>query len=181
MRKLTAIFLILIFLFNLIGYKIAFYFIQKHQDIQLEAELDKGSYSENELVSIQLPLMNDYQNESEYERYDGEISYNGIIYSYVKRRIHNGNLELLCILNHQKTIIELKKTALVSNTENNNTPTKNQNTLKVHFEPGEFVISNSNILKGPAVLDLKKNKFCSSYFKILQPLLDFPIDPPDVA
>ena len=47
-----------------------------------------------------------YVGSTSFERYDGEIQIKGIHYKYVKRKVENGELVLLCILNHEKTLIQ---------------------------------------------------------------------------
>jgi len=57
------------------------------------------------LISIKTPLNLPYYTNSEnYERVYGSIEIEGVQYEYVKRRVHNDSLELLCLPNkmHQK-------------------------------------------------------------------------------
>jgi len=48
--------------------------------------------------------------QSDYERVDGEINLDGKIYKYVKRRIVNGELELLCLPDQNKMRLQSAKT-----------------------------------------------------------------------
>lgn len=103
MKKLIAILLLVLFLFNLVGYRLWFNYVQQQSDIQLEASLDKHQYKDADLIAIKVPLSIPYQTvQSNYERVDGEIKINGKIYKYVKRRIVNGELELLCLPDQNK-------------------------------------------------------------------------------
>lgn len=103
MKKLVAIFLLALFLFNVIGYRLLFFYVLQQSDVQLEAALDKELYNESELVAIKIPLSLPYQtDQTSFERVDGEINYNGKIYKYVKRRISAGNLLLLCLPDYNK-------------------------------------------------------------------------------
>jgi cbb3-type cytochrome oxidase subunit 3 len=73
-RKSAAILLLLILLFNVIGYRAWFYYAEKKSDRQLEAQLDKNQYNEADLVVLKVPLNIPYQlDESQFERVDGEI------------------------------------------------------------------------------------------------------------
>ena len=47
-----------------------------------------------------------YTGSANFERYDGEIEIKGIHYNYVKRKVDNGELVLLCIPNREKTQIQ---------------------------------------------------------------------------
>lgn len=73
-------------------------------DIAAIQQLDKNQYSDNELREVKLPLHLPYINDmSDFERCDGTIEYNGIHYNYVKRKVHNDTLYILCKPNFVKT------------------------------------------------------------------------------
>jgi hypothetical protein len=63
--------------------------------------LDNNRYDETQLISIKIPVTSlpYYNNSKSFERTDGQIEISGIEYNYVKRRIYNDSLELLCIPN----------------------------------------------------------------------------------
>ena len=64
-------------------------------------------YNENDLIKISLPLNNAYQNDwSEFKRVNGEISFDGKIYHYVKEKVQFGQLILLCLPDHDKMLLE---------------------------------------------------------------------------
>ena len=103
LRKIAAILLICLLLFNWYGYRFVTNYLQKKADKQLDARLDVNDYNESQLIEIKVPLDMPYQNNSsEFERHYGEIEINGQIYTYVKRKIENGNLILKCIANTAK-------------------------------------------------------------------------------
>lgn len=110
MRKLISIFLLLLFLFNLVGYKAIFYFEQQQSDEQLKASFDKNDYDENDLIAVRVPISMPYlDNSRDFERVNGEINFNGKIYKYVKRKVEDGQLVLMCIPDEKKMQIESKK------------------------------------------------------------------------
>ena len=110
LRKIAAILLLVILLFNWIGYRLFADFLQHRADVRLEAKLDKNDYSEDQLIEIKVPLNLPYQlNWSQFERFDGEIDVDGIHYKYVKRKIYNDSLVLLCLPNQTKQNIEKAK------------------------------------------------------------------------
>ena len=110
LRKIAAILLLVILLFNWVGYRLFSDFLQHRSNIQLEAKLDKNEYKEDQLIEIKVPLHLPYQqNWSDFERFDGEIDVDGIHYKYVKRKIQNDSLVLLCLPNEGKQTIEKAK------------------------------------------------------------------------
>jgi hypothetical protein len=110
LKKLAAILLIALFIFNLFGYRIFFYFAQQQADIKLENALDKNQYDEKDLVTLKIPILLPYQPErKDFERCYGEITLDGKVYKYVKRKICDGNLVLLCLPDHNRTHLENAK------------------------------------------------------------------------
>ena len=140
MKKLTAIFLIIIFLFNIGGYRLWFYFEQQRSDKNVEVLLDKEQYNEAELLTIKMPLSLPYQSDTrEFERVSGEINFNGKIYKYVKRKIEKGELVLLCLPDKDKMQLEKAQEDFFKNT---NDLAQNDNSKK----PDSKTISLKNIL-----------------------------------
>ena len=75
LRKIAAILLLIILLFNWVGYRLVSDFLQHRATIQLQAKLDKNDYREDQLIEIKVPLHLPYQlNWREFERFDGEIN-----------------------------------------------------------------------------------------------------------
>src|SRR6185503_8830045 len=83
LKKTTALFFITLFLFNLFGYRFVFTYMQQKASDQLEVKLDKSLYDESQLIELKVPMNLPYQtNWSAYQRYDGEIEVEGIMYKY---------------------------------------------------------------------------------------------------
>ena len=118
MKKIAAILLISLLLFNWYGYRFFISYLQQKADGQLEARLDVNDYNEAELLEIRIPLNMPYQNNSSsFERHYGEINLDGKVYTYVKRKVEDGYLVLKCIPNNAKQ--EIRKAGNVLFTINN--------------------------------------------------------------
>ena len=110
LKKLTAIFFFTLFLLNSIGYRIMYFYAQKQSDKKLEASLNKNRYDEADLITIKVALSLPYvNNQINFERVDGEISFNGKIYKYVKRKIENGSLVIKCLPDYNKMTLKKQK------------------------------------------------------------------------
>lgn len=110
MKKLTAIFLFAVFLFNYTGYNLVYLYVQDRADKQTELSLDNRQYNESDLITLTVPLSMPYQtDQSSFERVDGEIKLNGKIYKYVKRKVEDGNLVLLCLPDYNKMRLQKVK------------------------------------------------------------------------
>jgi hypothetical protein len=105
-KKIFAIFLLILFLFNTIGYKAMFYYMEQSAGKEMEQNLDMMKLAGHETITIKIPINLPYQiNWHDYERIDGEMTYKGVTYKYFKRKIYNDSLELVCVNFKEKNII----------------------------------------------------------------------------
>ncbi len=110
MKKVFAILLLLIFIFNLFGYKLYVSYLVENANNNLENSLDKNEYLETDLLTIKIPINLPYYTNSDiFTRAYGEIEIKNILYKYVKTRIFNDSLEMLCIPNTIKQKLLLNK------------------------------------------------------------------------
>ncbi len=90
-----------ILFFNWYGYQLLSSYWQNRSDRRLEASFDKDNFDDSQLISLKIPLttLSYYSGSTSFERVDGQIDIHGVHYKYVKRRIFQDSLELLCIPN----------------------------------------------------------------------------------
>ena len=102
-KKLAAILLLLILAFNWYGYRLLSAYLEHQAAAEIEARLDLNHYNDEELIEFRVPLNLPYQtNWKEFERFDGEVEIDGVHYKYVKRKVEDGKLVVLCIPNETK-------------------------------------------------------------------------------
>jgi hypothetical protein len=160
-KKLAAIVLLLLLLFNLAGYKLWFYYVQEQSDAQLVKVLDKQLYDYKDLIALQIPLSLPYQtDQKDFERVDGEIKINGQVYKYVMRKVQQGKLIVLCLPDRAKTRLETAKDDFfkVANSLQAGTPVKksaNSNTLSLSNLLSEFDTQGQNWLLKPFIKTIK--------------------------
>lgn len=110
-------------------------FAQHKNNLHLEALLDKNDYDESQLVELKVAMNLPYQtSRSSFERVDGEIELNGTMYKYVKRKVANDTLYLMCIPDTKKMRLETAKNDFfkVSNDlDQNNNSKSSENGLSV--------------------------------------------------
>jgi hypothetical protein len=99
LKRFVAILLMGILCFNWYGYRLLDAYLESRADKQLEATLDRDGYDDAQLLLIKIPSthLSYYNSSDRFERVDGQIDVGGIQYKYVKRRLYNDSLELLCI------------------------------------------------------------------------------------
>lgn len=124
-------------------------FLEKRSDISLETKIDHSDYDETSLIELRVPLNAPYLsgNNSDFERFDGEIEIDGIHYKYLKRKVVNDELVLLCLPNESKNKIHNSSVEffkLVNDLNNSTTQGKQKNSdslLKSFI--GFFTLENS--------------------------------------
>lgn len=130
MKKLFAILLLSVHLFNLAGYSLLFQHFINQSDSQLVKQLDNNRYNNEDLVEVKVPLNMPYINSTNsFERVDGQLECNGVHYNYVKRKIANDTLYVLCIPNISKTQLYSAKAAYSK--EVNDIPSNKKNAESV--------------------------------------------------
>ena len=78
-------------------------------------------------------------NWSNYERVDGEMEVNGIYYNYVKRKVYNDTLYLMCVPNKNKTRLSSARNEYAANTQDAPANQKNSGaSLKKHPGASEY-------------------------------------------
>lgn len=142
MKKLSAILFLALFLFNSIGYRVVFFFAQKQNDVEVRASLDRSEYSEDDLVTIKVPISLPYQtNWKDFERIDGEINLDGKIYKYVKRKVEDGQLVLMCLPDEHKMRLQTARDdffKLASDFNSNNSSKKSGSTISFSYVLSDF-------------------------------------------
>lgn len=77
--------------------------MQDQANQQLESQIDNNEYEDSQLIEIRVTMHMPYQERfTDFERHYGEITIDGKIYNYVKRKIDGDVLVLKCIPNQTK-------------------------------------------------------------------------------
>jgi hypothetical protein len=148
LRKAAPIILLVILVFNMVGYRAWFYFAERQLDAAMETRLDKSQYDENDLISVTVPLDNPYQlDQPTFVRVDGEISFQGQTFKYVKCKVSNGNLILLCLPDAHKTVLKKAKTDYGNNLNDltGNGKSSQRNNLQKNFNGNDYICQCANL------------------------------------
>jgi cbb3-type cytochrome oxidase subunit 3 len=184
LRKSASVILLIILLFNMVGYRAWFYYAEKKADAAMEARLNKDQYDENDLVSLIVPLNNPYQLEQKsFQRVDGEISFEGKTLKYVKRKVSNGNLILLCIPDARKMILKKAKSDFcnASTDLTTNSKSSSRNNTQKNFSGNDYITDNY-LTNNPTLPDFQTIRFNEVFqSKLAAPYLATPGKPPQSA
>lgn len=102
MKKVTAIALLFIFLFNIAGYSVLYWMARRQAAAEMAVKLDKEEYSGSQTLTIKIPVTIPYQSNRDFERVVGEFEYQGQFYKLVKQRVVNDTLHVVCLLDHKE-------------------------------------------------------------------------------
>jgi hypothetical protein len=143
LKRTASILLLGILLFNWCGYRLFLSYLENKADIRLETNLDQENYNEADLVTIKIANDIPYYtaNSPVFERVDGEVTIKGVSYKYVKRRMYNDSLELLCIPNVEKTGLQNAKDKLfllANDLANDNSSKKSSHPHLAKFSVQDF-------------------------------------------
>ncbi|HXD76157.1 MAG TPA: hypothetical protein VN616_00045 [Puia sp.] len=100
LKRIAAISLLSVLLFNWVGYKLLTAFWEDRAAQSLEASLDRDDYDSSLLVTWRIPAdALPYCNcSSRYQRAAGYIEIGRLRYREVKKRMFNDSVEFVCIL-----------------------------------------------------------------------------------
>ncbi len=118
MKKVLALLLLVVFLFNVGGYCIFFWGLDFRAKTKLAQRLDSGNYSGLETFEFKIPLNIPYpiQNQG-FDRAYGTFEYNGEFSELVKQKLERDTLYVVCVKNDKKQDLNraFEKYARVSN------------------------------------------------------------------
>lgn len=181
LKKLAAIFLLSLLLFNLIGYRWVFSIAEQNASTRLDNKITSGEYNEEQLVEIQIPLNMPYCPDKDYENISGEMEWNGNHYQYVKRKVSDNILYLLCLPDIEKTNLSALKNEFTKAV--NDIPANKQGS---HQKNGFIKLLTTEYKKSDSWLVANHNSSLSfSYFNkdLTETILFYPAtkgEPPEI-
>lgn len=178
MRKLTAIFLLLIMFFNMLGCYGLFLTIWHHNEQQVLQAFDEDVYNEAEAVTIRFPHTITYVMEQpDYQRVDGEFEHEGEFYRLVKQRITSDAIIVIGVKDKKSERINKALTDYVKTFTDDHEQSKGTKKLNLNFSKDYYYLPFSIVTLSMGwesnVLQHGRLKFFSSHY------LDRAIHPPE--
>lgn len=97
MKKLVAILMVILFLFNVGGYYLLLFSLTYQTKTCLVARFDNDDYSDDETVILKIPITLPYPIfENGFQRVNGEFQYNRKHYRLIKQKLENDTLYIVC-------------------------------------------------------------------------------------
>lgn len=173
MKKLISISLIILLLFNVLGFYGLFFGLNYQNKKHIIKRLDISDYSEENTVTIKIPMAIPYATGSEhYERVDGDFEHKGEFYHMVKQRHFEDTLYVVCIKDDRSKRIENALTDFVKTFTDKPVDGKDNSKLNVSFSKeyisSTFVIKPSSSgwildVSNPAAVATFKSSFSPSF------------------
>jgi hypothetical protein len=128
-KKLIAIFLVFLLLFNAMGFYGLLQGLRYKTTLELEQRLDNHQYSVDETTLLKVPIAVPYAIHADsYERVYGEFEHEGEYYRLVKQKYQNDTLYMVCIKDQTTKRIEQALTDYVKTFTDK--PVDSKNTAK---------------------------------------------------
>ena len=97
MKRVAAIFLILIHLLSIIGYYGLFFGLEALNTKEILSDLDSDIYAGSDAITLRIPISLPYpSNHGNYQRVNGIFEYEGAMYRLVKQKLYNDTLYVVC-------------------------------------------------------------------------------------
>jgi hypothetical protein len=180
LKKISAIAMLLVLVFNMGGYMLLFQYFIKQSDSIANEQISKGLYKSSELVELKIPVRMPYVEEQlEYQNICGHIEVSGNSYNYVAMKMTRDTMYVKCIANHEKTRLVSEK--VIMGKEISDQPLNKKNHLPVmkksEIAPDYNYSSFDYKISVPEIPF--NNVFCKTTPQILHTYLSKPIQPPD--
>jgi hypothetical protein len=97
-KKSLTLILLVLFLFNVLGYYGVFVGLQFANEREMKALFDDSNFLPEEEITIKVPITIPYATDSrEFTRVDGEFEHDGEVYRMVKQRYIGDTLYMVCV------------------------------------------------------------------------------------
>lgn len=134
-------------LYNWCGYPLLNAYLQSRSTKQIQVRLDDNNYDDSELISVKVPAghLSYYNSSNQFVRVDGQLEINGMQYIFVKRRLFNDSIEMLCIPNQAATHLNKAKSdyfKLLNDVQRRGQDKKSDSHSNKNFAGGDYCIVN---------------------------------------
>ncbi len=176
MKRSLSIILIVIFLFNVIGYYGIYVAMLRQARTALNEKIDNDQYRDDQTVTIKIPLALPYPiQQNEFQRVQGDFEHQGEFYKLVKQKYSNDTLYVVCIKNVEEKkaflvfsdLVKLSTDQASSTSHNQNAKTivsliKDYNPVveEIHFAPRQSIeLANSFTFLSVTILSQDSSVF----------------------
>lgn len=179
MKQGVSILLLLILLFNIVGYRFAYRLLEKNATARLEEKINAISYTDEDLIEIRIPLNMPYYSDKDFEPAYGETTWNGQHYRFVKRKISGNVMHLLCLPHPEKNKIISDKNKLTRSLNDTQQENQQEHSVVKLIQAKYTVPARLGLAACDIILQTKKELLNSFLFSQFDPQALF--QPPETA
>jgi len=173
-KRLTTILLTALLLLHVLGYYGLFVGLQYQNNQILLQSFDNDTYNTDETVTLRIPLSVPYvDDDTEYQRVDGEFEHEGELYHLVKQRLSHDTLYVVCIKDHHgnrisKALKDYVKTFADNKAADGKAPSKTLTSFFKDYVTSSYSIAESfqgwyaAVMATPAQPQNLEHTFCAS-------------------
>ncbi|SDT42600.1 hypothetical protein SAMN05216490_3436 [Mucilaginibacter mallensis] len=180
MKKIFAIAMLVLFLFNLGGYQLLFQYFIYESDVSITQQINNNNYKPADLVEVKIPVqLNNFQSWDEFKPVSGQVKVKDNCYNYAALKMTRDTMYLMVIPNHDKAhIINAKNiyakqiNGIPLNKKSHEQTTKKANTLSEYN-----LLALQDIYSRYGIFLTQTNKPVSLKFD--RPFIESPVKPPN--
>jgi hypothetical protein len=102
-KRTLALFLTLVFLFNVVGYYGVYLAMLNKAQTVMNQKIDNNEYNADQTLTIKIPLSLPYPVQQDtFEQVQGDFEHQGEFYKLVKQKYSNDTLYIVCLKNNEK-------------------------------------------------------------------------------
>lgn len=161
MKKIFSIFLLAIFLFDLVGFFPLFKYAQNKIQKEIKGQLKK-TVPQGELYVINVPV--EKVNDLDWKREGKEFRYNGTMYDIVKSETKNGVVQYHCINDKQETQLFANLEELVNQQMDNGKSPFGKTTKRILKKTSTLKYITTNPFVFALNNDINSNNFDYTFF-----------------
>ena len=148
LKKVLSIVLVILILFNTMGFYGLFLGLRYKAKRDIVQRLDNEQYGHHETITIKVPLSIPYNNsDDEYERVNGEIEHEGEFYRLVKQKLAQDTLYIVCIKDPTSKNIKAALAEYVKTFTDKPVQSKSQGKTTISFIK-DFLLSSFSFANG---------------------------------
>jgi hypothetical protein len=180
LKKIFAIAMLALLLFNIWGYQLLFEYFIYQSDNSITEQINNNRYKPTDLVEVKIPVHLNIQDWDDFKPITGRIKVKETCYNYAELKMTRDTLYLMCISNNDKARL-IKAGVIYAKAVNDVLPvskkghdqsTKKENTLS------EYNLLTFNY-KYSAYATAIKQSNCVITLSLDNPFIESPVKPPN--
>jgi hypothetical protein len=105
LKKLLAIAMLMLLIFNMGGYQLLFQYFIYQSDNFITEQINNNRYKSTDLIEVKIPVHLTISDWDAFQPIGGQLKVKDKVYNYAELRLTRDTMYLMCIPNHEKARI----------------------------------------------------------------------------